>query len=177
MKQETWVNCTINKNYQVSSQGRVRRKEQVVRRGKSGKQVLKETILKPYLASSGYFLVSLGMRRTVSVHRIVAMAFVSGYKTHLDVNHKNGIRTDNTVENLEWVTRAENCLHSFRELGRKPSGSRPVIGTSIETKEERLFESARAAVREIGAHAGHISACCNNKLSKHKGYLWRFADA
>jgi len=77
----------------------------------------KEAIMKPALDGSGYYRTMLkrddGVIHTIKVHRIIASTFLEqGDKT--EVNHKNGIKTDNNLDNLEWVTRSENIKHSFR---------------------------------------------------------------
>ena len=73
----------------------------------------------------GYFQVGLyngGKRQFIGIHRLVAEAFIPNPDGKKCINHKNGIRTDNRVENLEWVTYSENMLHSYSVLKRKHSG-------------------------------------------------------
>lgn len=79
-------------------------------------------ILKPYLNRYGYMTVALSHHSRVKwfrVHRLVATAFLGEPPfPDADVNHKNGSKTDNSISNLEWCTRSENLLHSYRVIGR-----------------------------------------------------------
>ena len=111
---EKWININdyIDK-YQISSFGRVKSLERYVE-FKNGTRFIEERILKPS-EMSGYNYVVLcknGKMETFSIHRLVAIHFLNK-KGLFCVNHKNGIKTDNNVNNLEWVTASYNSKHSY----------------------------------------------------------------
>lgn len=108
MRQVEWRPVRDFPNYEVSSDGRVRN---VV----SGRE---KSI---HLSTNGAYMVNLwrdGAHHPKQVHRLQAFVFLSLEDTSLTVNHKNGVRTDNRIENLEVVTQAENNLHKCRVLGK-----------------------------------------------------------
>lgn len=65
----------------------------------------------------GYLRVKLskdGKSRRVMLHRIIAEAFIENLENKRVINHKNGIKADNRIENLEWITQSENCKHAYK---------------------------------------------------------------
>jgi len=98
--------------YKISNKGNVKSLCRISRHGR----FIKEKILKPAKDKDGYILVTLcknGRQKTSKVHRLVCCAFVNNIDNKPCVNHKNGIKNDNTVDNLEWVTIKENTQHSY----------------------------------------------------------------
>jgi len=77
----------------------------------------REAIMKPARDNGGYLRTMLkhdnGKISTIKVHRIIAMTFLDNPENKETINHKNGIKTDNRVINLEWSSRSENCKHAF----------------------------------------------------------------
>lgn len=112
---------------------------------------LKGTVLRPGIASNGYFTVVIcaeGKHTTVCIHRLIAESFIPNPEGKKFVNHINSIRTDNRIENLEWCTPGENSQHAYKtgrcEATRKAVSklrSRPVIDTATG----QAFASAKDA--------------------------------
>ena len=186
---EIWKVCIADDGYEVSNLGRVRSKDRQVlqsssKRTKAYSRCMPGRDVKPFISrSTGYLQVNLGGKKRHSVHRLVATAFCPGFASSLVVNHKNGVRTDNRAENLEWVTQAENNKHAFDVLDRVPStlgkfgadspAAKGVVRIDLETGEERIYGSAMDAVRE-GFDSGSISHCCNGRQKSHRGFAWKF---
>jgi hypothetical protein len=141
---------------------------------------------KPWENEHGYSLVSIGGKRH-RVHRIVCRAFhgdMSEDKPH--VNHKNGVRADNSAANLEWTSIEDNIRHSFvNNKDRKsnaPKMSLAIIATRGE-EERRAFASTSDAARKLTAeseglkfNAGSISAVLSGKQKKVRGWTFERAE-
>ncbi len=147
---------------EVSDQGRVRTLDSVregSRRGLIHRQFKAGRVLRPHLNRAGYEVVApkIGARRKkVFVHRLVAIAFVAGYRSDLSVNHINGRKTDNRAANLEWMTLAENTGDQWRQgLADLRGENQP--GHKLSTKQvvsiKRLLE-AGASRTDLAIVAG-----------------------
>ncbi len=115
--------------YQVSNIGNVRSITRVVEKHECAGKVISINIpgkmLKPGSEKLGYLSVALlrgGLQKTHKVHRLVAEAFIPNPKILPCVNHKNEVRSDNRIENLEWVSKSENSLYSIRNGTNKNVG-------------------------------------------------------
>lgn len=111
--------------YQASNLGRIKALERkIIRKYRDGFIdcfIKKEQIIKPVKTPRGYHHVTLANKngsKQEKIHRIVAFAFIG--KSKMEINHKNGIKTDNRIENLEYCTRSYNISHSFKTGLRFP---------------------------------------------------------
>jgi hypothetical protein len=108
--------------------------------------------------TNGYMRATIstdGKQSTISQHRVLAECFIENKEYKLQVNHKNGIKHDNRLDNLEWVTQSENALHSFANGLQKPS--RPHMRKVINTDTGIVYESLTDASIIIGVGRSYLS--------------------
>lgn len=128
------------------------------------------------LANHPYPAVMLsreGKNKFMSVHRIVAKAFISNSNNYPEVNHKDLNKHNYRRDNLEWCTRRQNCKHAVDN--GNPANIRSVIQSSLGGDFIRIWTSIAQVTRELGIDGSSIGACCQGKGYKSAGgFVWKY---
>ena len=120
--------------------------------------------------------VGQGKMKRKRVHRLVAEAFIPNPENKPYVNHKDGVRYHNNVDNLEWVTPSENTQHAVNAGLIGYQKRRPVRQYNLNGELLMIFESAAEASRQTGAQQGKITDCCKGNRKTAGEYQWRYDD-
>jgi len=191
---EVWVPINGYDRYYVSNLGRVKSAslEIKVKRGQQEYNLpINGRVLIPIKHRNGYVVVGLNNgngTKIKSIHRLVATAFIHNPENKPTVNHKNGIKDDNRVENLEWATYSENVKHGYDVLGVTPSKhalgkfgklckhSRPVVQMDLSMNEIKVWDCMADAEREMGFNRAMVHRCCNNIKLNGYGFKWKYLN-
>lgn len=131
-------------------------------------------VLTQTVAGRGYYMVSLGGGKHYTVHRLLGKYFLNGYKKDLIINHINGIKTDNRLTNLAWVTLQQNSKHAHQlglskstfQPGTLPSNTKLTPNNVQWVKENIGIFTQKEMSTQLNVHLTTI-----NKLIK--GYTWK----
>lgn len=146
-------------------------------------------VLKYQINHKGYRTVTLKTRKTISLHRLVALAFIPNPENKEHVNHIDGNKENNHVSNLEWVTASENNKHAFatglstprkKELNYQYTGDhsncKMLHQYDMNGKYLTSHKSIALASRSLGFERTNssIGKCANGYVKQAVGYLWSF---
>ena len=166
---ELWKNIEEATNYEVSNLGRIRNT-------KTGQ------ILNPGIAGNGYKQVSLRMKASNKfekryVHRLVAIYWIPNPEGKREVNHINLDRTNNNVENLEWITSSDNQRHKY-ENGDYKTSNRKVAQMDKDGNVIQIFSSIASAAEAMGIKRSGIDLVCRGVPYRKTaaGYKWKYID-
>lgn len=169
--------------YQINQFGEIRTL-------KDSPKLKKYNVLKPQInKKNGYvyqMLYKNGKEKLLRVHRLVAMAFLPNPNNLPQVNHKDGNKQNNSVDNLEWCEQSYNMKHAYKNGLQIPSeNQRKAIINTNKLKQKKVcqikdgeiintFSGISEASRQTKISISCISRCCNLKRKSTNGYEWRF---
>lgn len=177
---EMWVNAIGYSNYKISSYGRLLsiKSNKILRPVKCGK----------YLA---YTVTHRNPRKREYAHRMVALAFLGSQPSNKhNINHIDGDKYNNKLENIEWVTQSENTIHAYKlglmvspraslgKFGADHHRSKRVFQFNLDGSLIASFGSMKEAERKTGFFSSAISKCINYKSNTRTafGYIWSFNE-
>ncbi len=178
-EQEIWKDIVGYEGiYQISNKGRVK---SLKRKCKSihGYRTVPEKIYASCLDAYGYPIVTLhkeGKRKTRTVHRLVAEAFIDNPEGMTQINHIDEIKTNNFVENLEWCTIEYNNAYGTRIERLIKTQQRAVIQLDMKGNFIKLWNGANEIARTTGMSQSAITRCCNHKRNYAYGYKWKYKE-
>ena len=137
----------------------------------------KKKLLKPFIDKNGYLNIILSKNKKKKyclVHQLVAKAFIKNPNNYNEVNHLDGNKENNCVDNLEWCDRKHNIRHAFENnliKTRKKVNQYDLDGNLIAT-----WVSVGMAEKILKFNSSHIYECCNGKIKTCNGYIWRYKN-
>lgn len=169
--------------YMISNKGRLKRLETTYYREKDGKRcLLKEKILNPKsVTKRGYLRTTLSKmgktncKKNMFIHVLVAKAFIPNKNNFPFVNHIDGNKKNNCVENLEWCDNRYNVLHSYRDKHMIHNNAIAVIQYNDNMEEINRFQTIRQAMECTGCERKYIRKAMLTE-KKYKNYFWREWD-
>ena len=166
--QEIWKDIPNYEGiYQISNFGEIRS----CKNNKIRKQIKQR---------SGYMRIILtknSKQKATNVHILVAKCFVNNQNGYRYVNHIDGDKTNNSANNLEWVTASQNMQHAFKNKLIKPHPwSVKVAQYSLDGELIKIWDRMSDVARFLNCHHSQISDCCRGKQNTCKGYIWKYAE-
>ena len=185
---EIWKDISgLKGRYSVSNLGNIRRNECLIQKVNGTTQILKPMIMKQYIDSDGYHHVGfkcsdLGINKTCQVHRLVALSFIPNLENKPTVNHKDGNKSNNCVDNLEWATYKEQSDHAHK-IGLRTSKTyenrenvkRKLSKSVICYPLNKIFPSMIEAERQLNLYWGCVKASIDENKYIH-GYKFQYVE-
>lgn len=181
---ERWVDIQgTSGSYQISDLGRLKSISKQWICGTKSVRSKPETIMVWNQDLAGYSITTLrinGKPKAISLHRMIAIHFIDNPLNKPYVNHVDGNKRNNSIDNLEWCTASENAIHAFSiGLNSSPKGEGSHNGVKVKitkknTGEVFIFPTMSIAAKEMGIGINTISQNLNNHCKSHN-YIFEYA--
>jgi len=176
--------------YQVSDIGNVRSLDRVLPHDRNGnKRFVNGKSINKYICSSGYYVVSMGNSKNHIkryCHKLVLEAFTPNPENKLQGNHIDGIKSNNKLSNLEWVTPKENIAHAFRiglarggsfgKFGEKHHRSKAILQFDKNNNYIAEFGSIREAARSNNLSDSNIVKALKGTFNYCGSFIWKYKN-
>jgi hypothetical protein len=189
---EIWRDIEGCENYyQISTFGRVKSLKRKVPHPTSKFLTIKERILRLHIWGRGYYYAAFhgaNGSKIESIHALVGYAFLNNPLNRNEFNHKDGVKLNNYLYNLEFCTRSENLLHCYREklrvaptsmlgkFGKDHHSSKPILQYDKNGNFINRFNGGAEASRMTGVNKGNLAACALGMVKLAAGYIWRYEE-
>ena len=181
---EEWRDVKDFDNYMISNKGRVKSKERISI-AKGTNYIRKEKILHYGIHKLGYLYVYLynnngNNKKKMYIHRLVANAFIENTNDYKEINHIDGDKQNNCVENLEWCNRSMNVKHAYQNnlekklIGKLNHKSKAIKQFTKDGEFIRNWESINLANKSLNITS--VGSCCRGDNKTAGGYIWRYAN-
>jgi len=187
--QEIWKDIKGYEGYyQISNFGNVKslKRKRYNHRLQKIIEISTEKFLKPFADKKGYLRIKLQSntnKRTISIHKLVAQTFISNPNNYPQINHIDGVKTNNCVNNLEWCTCSYNVQEAFRlglsKKGKNHFRSKQVIQYDLNGNFIKKWDCVIDAINNLNLNkyaSTGISLCCQGKCKTAYGYKWKYVD-
>lgn len=165
---EEWKNIRNHSRYEISNLGNVR-------------NIKTKYVLKGRLSKSGYLQVSIrndltGKQENQYIHRLVAFHWIDNPKNKKEVNHKDGNKLNNSVDNLEWVTSSENQIHRQKVLRKNKTSQRKIGRYDKDNNLLQEYDSILSAAKSFGKSRVNIDNVLQGKQKTAYSFIWKYLD-
>jgi len=174
--------------YQASSLGNIRSIDRIIYdKNLKRSRNFKGKILKQNIRNDGYLFVNLsknGINKVVKIHRIIAKTFIKNSNNYKCINHINGNKQDNNINNLEWCTYSHNIKEAYKLGLKKPISikggknkcSKIVNQYDLDNNFIKKWYCIKDASKKLKIKDSNISLCCKGKRNKAGGYIWKYEE-
>ena len=134
-------------------------------------------LLKGNVNSHGYMVFSLtkgGQKKDCKLHRLLALTFIPNPNNYDCINHKDGNKLNNSLDNLEWCTKGYNNFHA-RTVLNTDTNEKPVCQTTINGEFVALWSSIGKAAKTMNVSPPCIVDCCEGRAKSAAGFVWDYA--